>query len=282
MFNKRCRLFMLMCLQLCLCVADRSSAYGALFPDETDYVQAKESGAINWSTLKVRAKGSCDGADLELSGSNISLEELAILKARENVLETLKSIPISAEYHIDDITLLYDNVKKELDKIAKNATLIYAVGNSERKEAEAVVEVDMLGEIFDLMLPKMDELPAGVNKNFQGKGKYTSIILDATNIEFSPVMIMKLFDEDYVSYYEIDQVSRVRAVSNGIVRYFKSIEGAQKSGLAGSAPFIISDIQKSKYTDDVLLAPKKVLDKIRNVAFCSEILRKCKIIVVVK
>ncbi|MFC1855931.1 hypothetical protein ACFL2A_05265 [Thermodesulfobacteriota bacterium] len=89
-------------------------------------------------------------------------------------------------------------------------------------------------------------------------------------------------DDNDKIYYTLDKKTRNMAVKNGLVKYFRTLKAAKSSRFAGKKPYVIDYIYLDKYKEDAIIVPFPELDKVRNNAFYSEILQRCKVIIVTK
>jgi hypothetical protein len=265
-------------------IASTVHSYASLFEDKNAYIQTTSNGEINWSDLTIRAKGSSREffEDIDRKAADFTPEEAARSDAAYNLMETIKEVPISSSFHIDDEIFLFKETKVKFTKLVKEAKTVGKPVTSEDESVEVLIEVDLKGDILDMLFPKPYNLPEGLGKAFQGRGRYTSIIFDASKTELSPVLLPQVIDDEEKTYYILDKKNRKNAVKNGLVRYFKSIEAAKKARATGKMPFVISYLKSSKYREDALESPANILNKVRNDAFYSDILRRCKVIIIIK
>jgi len=259
-------------------------ANAGLYENENDYIHATVNGEINWSEMTIRSKGKSkdfiDSSDDK--AAYFTSEEAAISDAQYNLFETLKEVPLSSSYYIDDSIYLYAEVKSGLKALLPTAKVIGAPVVHDDGSTEVILELSLTGKVLDMMFPKKENLPKGLGKPFQGRGRYTSIIFNAQELKFSPVLLPLIIDSNDEIYHDLNKKNRKMAVKNGMVRYYKSLEAAKKSAFAGKKPYIIEDVQLHNYKEDTLLSHFAILEKVRNNAFYSEIISRCKVIIVIK
>jgi len=258
-------------------------AFAALFEDNNDYIQKTSKGEINWSKMLIRANGSNeDFINIYIdAAAKATDEEAAEASVNHNLLESIKELAISSSYHVDDAVFIYEDIKKAIDDVMKNAKII-SKGRTKGDILEIVKEVEITGELLEVLLPKEEILPEGLGKIFLGKIRYTSIIFDATKTNFVPVLIPYISDDNDKMYFSLNKKNRGMAVQNGAVRYFKSIDAAKKSSFAGEFPYLVQDASLDSYKEDTLVFGYPVLKKVMDDGFYSQIINNCKIIIIVK
>ncbi len=259
-----------------------NNAGASLYKVDNEYIQTTESAEINWSAMTVRATGVVSYEDLEVSDTDWTIEEFARSYAIKNAISALKEIPISSKYLIDDMMFLYEDINKKVEDASKNAYNLGEPEYIENKSVKIPVELDIKGEILDAIYPQKKELPDGEGGIFQGRGKYTSIIFDASSTDFQMILLPKIIDDEDKVYYTLTKKNRDNAVKRGFVKYFNSLAAAKGSRFSGKTPYVITKVKVDKYDSQTLIVPFNILDKARNDAFYSEILRNCKVIIIVK
>ncbi len=277
------RLYKIALTVFCLLFVLHTATASASMFKKHDYVITLKNAEINLSLWSVRAVGVDNRDSTEQPVSPKASEDAALLDARNNINRALKRLMIKPDDALEDRILIFDDVDRKIDELIKKNTIILKRARiKDSGRFEIIAEFKITGELLDFLFTKNDELQKVSEKIFHGRSMYTSIIFDASETDFAPILQPGILDDEGKPYHQLDRGNRSVAVKYGLVRYFRSLEDAKKSKFTGKRPYIIKDVKSDKYNPDYLVVPFNILEKVNTQAFKKEILKKCKVIIITK
>lgn len=236
-----------------------------------DLIQNFKTGRINWTTGVVIAWG--DGyASKEITDMRLARElakKAAILDARRNLIEIIKSVRLDSKVSIEDIAKNWDMAEDNIKKTtydSKVRTDFFA-----DNLAKATVELKIYGKLADFVYPfspakektesnktmlsffrekseeaserqKEEEFLLKKTKTTKEGNLYSGVIIDARNLEAKPALFPKIFNEREELIYNYTKVEYPYAMEQGMVRYERDLRSAQRDTRVKPRPLVIRAI----------------------------------------
>ncbi len=248
-----------------------------------DLIQNFKTGKINWTTGLVIAWGNGYASkgitDMRLAREFAKKE--AILDARRNLIEIIKSVRLDSKVSIEDIAKNWDLTEENIKRTTYDSKIKTDFLPDNR--AKATVELKIYGKLADSVYffsPEKEEaksdktmlsFPGGKSKEtFERKkegefltkesktGKeeslYSGVIIDARNLEAEPALFPKIFNEREELIYSYTKVEYPYAMEQGMVRYERDLNSAQKDVRVKPRPLVIRAIRvKGEEKTDIVI-----------------------------
>ncbi|OGL39076.1 MAG: hypothetical protein A2043_01965 [Candidatus Schekmanbacteria bacterium GWA2_38_9] len=261
-----------------------------------DLVQNFKTGKINWTKGVIVAWG--DGyAPNDVADKNLARElakRVAILDARKNLIEIVKSVRLDSKLSIEDIAKSWDMAEENLKRASfvSKARTDFIADN----RARATLELKIYGMLADTVYPFASEPEIKESEKerfppFEGKelsaekaktdSLYSGIIIDARNLEAKPALFPKIFNEKDELIYNYSKVDYPYAVEQGMVRYTKDLKSARKDERVSPKPLVLRAVAvKGEEKTNIVINTddsKKLMKEEKNSGF----LKQGKVVIVV-
>jgi hypothetical protein len=109
---------------------------------------------------------------------------------------------------------------------------------------------------------------------------YTGLLIDARGLGLRPAMSPKVLDENGAEIYGSVMVSREYAIQQGMAGYAKSVESAAKNSRIASTPLQVKAKEASGKARTNLVVSNDQAQEIQRLSKDSEVLEKCKVMIV--
>ncbi len=198
----------------------------------------------------------------------LTAERAATVNAYRQLAEILEGVAVVGDTLVKDAELQYDIVRTAVTGFVKGAQIVYKEWNPQQEVALVIVKVGMSGPkgfaslMYEKILrdPKVKEEIIEPQPQFKPKPvaieeRYDGLIIDATEVNFRPALINRIFTAKGEILYDPSKISQKVLVEQGCGEYTNSIEKAkaalEKRGVKNplivkaSATLSPSDIQVS-------------------------------------
>ncbi len=243
-------------------------------------------GEINWSTGKVYARGRAVPVDRKKAESPDFILSLARSDARRNLIETLKSLDIYRGRSVEALAGSDDHILAGIEKSAMDAALIKQSYTSDRT-MEVVLESTLFGGFLQLVLPEeiksiptlqILDPPAVLEKK---SSEYTGLIIDATAIEFYPVLYPVVISELGSEIYSALFISREIAVQQGVCRYVCAMDSVDTVRWVGENPISVKALRTGGPGNSSIVISRSDADIIEKTRERHRFMRECRVIILV-
>ena len=254
-----------------------------------DFIIDGKNGSINWTKGFIIARGRAKIAVgkkgmpreyLSRSITSINRARLdAYRRAREDALEKLisaiKTIKIDSEKLFRDMLKEEPLSQKRISEAIMNTVRIreYPV-DFYSSECEAKIKVgDIIASIpYDFPsrdFPERDDVPI--------ETKYSSVIIDARNLNIKPMLFPSVYTEDGLEIYGRFYVNSRFASKRGMASYCYNEDEALRNYKAGTRPFYTVAL---KSINGCPVISEKASRKILSSKFTINNLKRCSVIII--
>ncbi len=243
-----------------------------------------DKGSVNWSTGMVTVKG--EAAPLKDKKKNAdTIFGEARADASRNIIELLKQIRISADLPVGTYAADKDIIMAGIEKTAMDARITRQLYSSDGA-LKLTLETSIYGGFLQLVIPETirqipkitpaepqtDPLDATID--------HTGLIIDASDIDFSPVIYPVILDEQGRELYSSAFISREYAVQNGIVTYVCSLKAAMKSKRIGIHPMVLKGLRVGEATPSSIIINMSDTNRLEEAVERHHFLKECRVIIV--
>jgi len=300
-------------IPLCLSLLLLSSIFGLQKPSlSKDLVQSFKGGKINWTTGIVIAWGEGD-VPKGISDERLAKElakRAAILKARENLIEIIKTVQLDSKVSIEDIVKSWGMVGEKIDRVSQISEIKSEFLSDER--VRVTLELKIYEKLADAVYPfspetgrvepakmapfsikeKAEQTREAVGMKRDGEpsleeikvakeeSSYTGIIIDARNLSVKPALFPKIFNEEEELIYNYTKVEYPYAEKEGVVGYVKDLKSAQRNPRVKPHPLVVRAVGvKGEEGTDIVIKDsdvKKIMKEERE----GEFLKRGKVVIV--
>ena len=245
-----------------------------------------ENGAINWSTGKIRAQGIASPKDRSLD-SHDWVQGAARADANRNIIKILKGIKLSNIQKVEEYAAKNDVILAGIEKTARDAVILRQYYTS-ALAVEMTIETSMYGGFLQLVLPDdIRQIPKVIPDKtvpqadiIPRKQVYTGLIIDASELEFEPVLNPGIVSEQGHDVYSSAFISREFAVKNGVVKYLCSMGQALKDKRVGNQPLVIKGLRKEGKENMSIAISMADYRKLEKLPERHLFLKECRVIIV--
>jgi len=171
----------------------------------------------------------------------LTAERAATTLAYRQLAEILDGVAVVGDTLVKDAELQYDVVRAAVAGFVKGAQVIYKEYNKEEESAIVLVKVGMTGPqsfgkaMYEKLLgdPKLKKevigspAPEYKSKPIPVEEKYDGLIVDATEQNFRPALINRIFTPKGEILYDPSKISQKVLVEQGCGEYTNSIDKAR-------------------------------------------------------
>lgn len=170
----------------------------------------------------------------------LTAERAATALAYRQLAEILEGVAVVGDTLVKDAELQYDVVRTAVAGFVKGAQIVYKEWNPQEESALVIVKVGMSGPkgfgslLYEKILgePKIKKEIIEPQPQFKPKPvaieeKYDGLIIDATEVNFRPALINRIFTAKGEIIYDPSKISQKVLVEQGCGEYTNSIEKAK-------------------------------------------------------
>lgn len=170
----------------------------------------------------------------------LTAERAAIVNAYRQLAEILEGIAVVGDTLVKDAELKYDIVRTAVTGFVRGAQVVYKEWNPQEEVALVMVKVGMSGPkgfaplMYEKILrePKVKREIIEPQPQFKPKPvaieeSYDGLIIDATEVNFRPALINRIFTSKGEILYDPSKISQKVLVEQGCGEYTNSIEKAK-------------------------------------------------------
>jgi hypothetical protein len=267
---------------------------------DMDYIQAFESGSINWTKGVLRGKGI--GSLSEKIGnqdkSRSTAINSAIQQARRNLLVAVYKIRIDSVVLVEEIIDSNKDFHEKILRMVEKAELV----NQEYLSDGTVgvtLEMSIYAGFSELTLPleiiQLETIkPIGHNAVYSDQKRngievdgrkvvsanYTGLVVNAIGLNVLPAMAPMVIDEKGEQVYGAAYVSRDFAVRSGMSSYIEDLQAALKSKRVGKNPLVVRGLRTNGPALSVIVISNADAAKIRSSSENLKFLKKCRVMIV--
>jgi len=280
------------------------------------YVQQTEKGSIDWLSGEVTAQGIGAPPPDAVNAAQARAMALraATVIARRNLLELLEGVQINSSTTVQNYMVSDDTVVSRVQGHLQQARIADTAYMSDGS-VEVTVQVNLRGKLSRTLLPQqMSPAPAQQNKpeppqQEQGPeqlepattqpepkplrpavpgegqvalstGGVTGLVIDARGLGVRPAMSPRIVDEKGNEVYGSSFVGREYAIQQGMAGYAKSLQQAAQSDRVAGSPLQIKAKGVSGQANTDIVVSEADAERIRSAAANSEILKQCRVMIV--
>ncbi len=170
----------------------------------------------------------------------LTAERAATALAYRQLAEILEGVAVVGDTKVKDAELQYDVVRTAVVGFVKGAQIVYKEWNPQEEVALVIVKVGMTGPnsfgslMYDKILanpkvkrdivkpaPQFIVKPAKIEENYDG------LVIDATEVNFRPALINRIFTQKGDVLYDPSKISQKVLVEQGCGEYTNSVEKAK-------------------------------------------------------
>lgn len=250
---------------------------------------AFENGTINWSTGKIIVKGNATARPEDKEKKFDTVYGEARADANRKIINIFKNIRINNKHIVETYAAGKDIIMAGIEKTARDAIIskqLYASNGS----LEITVETSFFGGFLQLILPDdIRQIPEiGPAEPIQTlsviKTKsihYTGLIIDARELEFSPILYPVILDEMGNEIYSSAFISREYAVQKGIVKYMCDLDQALKDDRIGNNPLVVKGLRTGDQNQSsAIVINMSDTDQIEKAVERHAFFKECRVIIV--
>jgi len=236
------------------------SLFGSAWtPPENQSDVLDQGGAINWTTLSIRADVSLAWQPLAVDAAEkrVPVAALARRRALAELQKTLLSLPIDGDVQVRDLmaesSLSYD-VQNFVPEFAKIVLPMYSAGDT----AFMGMGIGLCGPSgFLSMLSNhfpLYQLPPWPRGQTRAAFHHSGVIVDARHLPFQPALGTRIFNAGGDMVYGITYTDRAIYVEDGHILFLREHDDPRAGQRAGARPFwvVAKDVRGPANTDLVL------------------------------
>lgn len=172
----------------------------------------------------------------------LTAERAATTLAYRQLAEILDGVAVVGDTMVKDAELQYDIVRTAVAGFIKGAQVVYKEWNPQEEVALVMVKVGMSGPkgfgsiLYEKILgdPKIKkdvipQEPSFVAKPVALEERYDGLIIDATEVNFRPALINRIFTPKGEVLYDPSKISQKVLVEQGCGEYTNSVEKAKSA-----------------------------------------------------
>jgi hypothetical protein len=138
-----------------LCALMTAGTVAAQTVSQTDAVETKDSGVINWTTGEVYATGigAPPARPVNAAQARAMAERAAFVVALRNLLETVKGVRVDSETVVENFMTKSDVIRTHVEGIVKGARIVQTKYLSDGS-VETLVSMPMKGAFMNAIIPE--------------------------------------------------------------------------------------------------------------------------------
>ena len=213
---------------------------GGLFKSNPlEVIEVMGYGEVNWTRLTIRAKGNGipNPQVSKLSQAPLGADREAKKEALENLLKTIKAVPIDSQITFQQKVEKSDVISSKLQELIRNAEIIETTYFSDGG-VKIIVKLPLFGPLINLILPT-SERRAAVKAD---EDVNTGVIIDSRGLKTTPILAPKILDEEGKEVYSSSFISSESLGKWGVVEYLRDLPLSQKEKRVGKNPLIVKGI----------------------------------------
>jgi len=226
----------------------RRGATIALFLSATapaEAEDAKESPAIDWQSLVLRATGSGppDVNALNPAQARLGAEKAARADALKILMTEVQTVSITASRTVGD-EMASEETRGKVEAILRGFKVA-----AKRYYSDMGIELDVevgLAPLGDLFAPSPPPEPTKPKTP-----KFTGIVFDARKLKVAPALLPRVLDDSAEVVYSIGTLSATARKTAGVCGYFRRLEDALKDPRVADKPLVIK-VVKAEGSDIVI------------------------------
>ncbi|MGE4556479.1 MAG: hypothetical protein AB7D07_06625 [Desulfovibrionaceae bacterium] len=273
----------------CLVVAEESNAF----------VQYFDNGQINWQTGMITATGigAPPANAVNMAQKRGMAVRAATVVARRNLLEIVKGVQIDSATTVEDYMVTSDVVVSQVSGFLQNSKVMGPPTYLSDGSVEITVGIPLHGRLSGLLIPNnapfktmaAPEPKAQPTPEPEPKAQptpetpavnYTGLLIDARGLSLRPAMSPKIVDENGEEVYGSVMVSREYAIQQGMAGYAKNVESAAQNPRIASTPLQVKAKDVSGKARTNLMVSNDQAQQIKQLSKDSDVLEKCKVMIV--
>lgn len=170
----------------------------------------------------------------------LTAERAATVVAYRQISEILDGVTVIRERSVKDAELQYDVVRTAVEGFVKGAQVVFKDYNPQEEVALVIVKLGMTGTqsfaevMYDKLLGNqeikkafIEDKPLYHSRPIPGEERYDGLIMDATEQNFRPALINRIFTLKGELLYDPTKVSQKVLVEQGCGEYSNSIKKAK-------------------------------------------------------
>ena len=196
-------------------------------------------GEVNWTRLTIRAKGNGipNPHVSKLSQAPLGADREAKKEALENLLKTIKAVPIDSRITFQQKIEESDVIGSKLQELIRSAEIIETTYFSDGG-VKIIVKFPLSGPLINLILPTSERRTA-VKAD---EDVNTGVIIDSRGLKTTPILAPKILDEEGKEVYSSSFISSESLGKWGVVEYLRDLPLSQKEKRVGKNPLIVKGI----------------------------------------
>ncbi len=217
------------------------SSHGGLFKNSPlEVIEVMGHGEVNWTRLTIRAMGNGipNPQVSELSPTTLGADREAKKEALENLLKTIKAVPIDFRITFQQKIEESDVISSKVQELIRSAEIIETTYFSDGG-VKIIVELPLFGPLINLILTTA-ERKAAVRVDEKAN---TGVIIDTRGLKATPVLAPKIMDEEGKEVYSSSFISSEGLGKWGVVGYLRDLSLSQKEKRVGKNPLIVKGIR---------------------------------------
>jgi len=222
-------------------------------------VPAGEEATVNWES---------DSQMVEAFGIGVPPENVhpakgralarraAIVDAQRNLLEEIQGVQVDSETTIQDLAVASDTIRTKVSGLLQGAKVLQEHYNKDGSYevrvglplygatgsvASVAIPAVAPAEVVPVAAPQLEAIPEPKQAEITQAG-HTGVIIDATGLGLKSTFSPVIYDTNGRVIYGMSNINPDFAVSNGMVAYAKSVEGAHSIARVGANPLVLKAV----------------------------------------
>jgi hypothetical protein len=215
---------------------------------KTNLVEILNDGqVIDWGKSFVSAdgKGEFPKEIASTAQSRLVAKKFALAEARNNLREALGEIRITEQLPLKDLLAKNEVLSAKFESVLKDYKIINE--KEENYSFRVLIGINFYGEtgFASMILPLIikdlisSEQVFSSQENKPLAAEYTGLIIDASGLDFKPVLFPSIFEEKGSLVFRGAKTENEFVINQGVCDYFSSLENAVKTGRAGRNPLVV-------------------------------------------
>lgn len=239
-------------------------------------------GWVNWERLV--AKGVGHGVlpgdvENEIEAERIA-RSAAFMDACRNLLSVLNGICVNGETNVKDLVARSDDLRRAMDGFVRDARVVCKRQLPDRSY-EVILQVPITGKGGLISLLESPILEGNTTEARIGEGKYSGLIVDATELAVEPALCPTVLDASGSDVYGCQKVTPSLAVEFGVAAYVSSVGRALKSSRVGRNPLVVKALKSGpRFPTDIILSEEDAT-RVREADSRSGFLSRCHVVIAI-
>jgi hypothetical protein len=260
----------------------------------TAYVQHFQNGKINWQSGMIMATGigAPPANAVNMAQKRGMAVRAATVVARRNLLEIVKGVQIDSATTVEDYMVTSDVIVSQVTGFLQNSRVMGPPTYLSDGSVEITVGIPLHGRLSGVLMPndmqfksmaapEPEKAPeAQAAPESQAQAEHTGLLVNAKGLNLRPAMSPKIVDPNGEEIYGSVMVSREYAIQQGMAGYAKNLESAAQNPRIAANPLQVKAREVSGKARTNLVVSQDQADSIRRLAKSSNVLEKCKVMIV--